>query len=94
MLKGGAMAVKYQLKAILVTEDGENFLCIRQLYVNDLCTGQLIEGKIYQGKKFKLMEETKRKNPIPQMTEYRHIKKIVFFRFRMTFIIRDRIYVC
>lgn len=48
------MTIKHQLKAILITEDGENFLCIRQFYVNDLRTGQLIDGKIYQGRKFKL----------------------------------------
>jgi hypothetical protein len=53
------MTIKHQLKAILITEDGENFLCIRQFYVNDLRTGQLIDGKIYQGRKFKLMEESK-----------------------------------
>jgi len=51
------MSVKHQLKAILITEDGENFLCIRQLYVNDLCTGNLLDGKIYQGRKFKLVKE-------------------------------------
>lgn len=53
------MTTKHQLKAILITEDGENFLCIRQFYVNDLCTGVLLDGKIYQGRKFKLMEENK-----------------------------------
>jgi hypothetical protein len=52
------MREKYQFKAVFVTEDGENFLCIRQLYLNDLYTGKLIDGKIYQGRKFKLMEET------------------------------------
>ena len=51
------MSVKHQLKAILITEDGENFLCIRQLYVNDLCTGNLLDGKIYQARKFKLVKE-------------------------------------
>ncbi len=51
------MQTKHQIKAIFITEDGENFLCIRQLYVNDLCTGKLLDGKIYQGRKFKLVKE-------------------------------------
>lgn len=51
------MQNKHQIKAIFITEDGENFLCIRQFYVNDLCTGKLLDGKIYQGRKFKLVKE-------------------------------------
>jgi len=51
------MAKKYQLKAVFITEDGENFLCIRQLYLNDLCTGKLLDGKHYQGRRFKLIYE-------------------------------------
>lgn len=51
------MQTKHQIKGIFITEDGENFLCIRQLYVNDLCTGKLLDGKIYQGRKFKLVKE-------------------------------------
>ena len=62
------MADKHQLKAVLITEDGENFLCIRQLYVNDLCTGQLLDGKIYQGRRFKLMEKTKNDQPLDSRT--------------------------
>jgi len=52
------VTVKHKLKAILITEDGENFLCIRQLYANDLCTGVLLNEKIYQGRRFKLVEES------------------------------------
>jgi hypothetical protein len=48
---------KYQLKAILITEDGENFLCIREFYVNDLMSGQLLDGKYYQGRNFHLIQE-------------------------------------
>jgi hypothetical protein len=51
------MSKKYQLKAVFITEDGENFLCIRQLYLNDLYTGKLLDGKHYQGRRFKLIEE-------------------------------------
>jgi hypothetical protein len=49
---------KHKLKGIFITEDGENFLCIRQLYANDLCTGVLLNEKIYQGRRFKLLEES------------------------------------
>jgi hypothetical protein len=52
------MDTKHQAKLILITEDGVTFLCIRQLYANDLRTGQLLDGKIYQGRKFKLIGET------------------------------------
>ena len=51
------MPSRHQLKAIFVTEDGENFLCLRQFYVNDLRTGQLLDGKLYQGCKFRLQKE-------------------------------------
>jgi len=44
------MDTKHQAKLILITEDGATFLCIRQLYANDLRTGQLLDGKIYQGR--------------------------------------------
>ena len=51
------MSIKHQVKAILVTEDGEHFLCLRELYVNDLKTGNLLDGKTYQGRTFKLIKE-------------------------------------
>jgi hypothetical protein len=51
------MQTKHQLNGIFITEDGENFLCIRQLYVNGLRTGNLLDGKIYQGRNFKLVKE-------------------------------------
>jgi hypothetical protein len=51
------MPTKLQTKLILVTEDGVNFLCIRQLYASDLYTGDFIDGKLYQGKRFKLISE-------------------------------------
>lgn len=51
------MSIKHQLKAILVTEDGVNFLLLRELYVNDLRTGELLNGKTYQGRTFTLQEE-------------------------------------
>jgi hypothetical protein len=51
------MNEKFQLKAVFITEDGENFLCIRQLYLTDLCTGNFLDGKRYQGRRFKLTGE-------------------------------------
>jgi len=56
------MANKFQLKAIFITEDEENFLCIRQLYLNDLYTGTLLDGKRYQGRRFKLIPEEEKIN--------------------------------
>ena len=55
------MPDKYQLKATFITEDGENFLCIRQFYCNDLRTGNLLDGKQYQGRRFKLIPEEEEK---------------------------------
>jgi len=51
------MTTKHQMKAILVTEDGVNFLVLRELYVNDLRTGKLLDGKHYQGRTFRLVKE-------------------------------------
>jgi len=51
------MSIRRQMKVMLVTQDNENFLCIREFYVNDLQTGQLLEGKNYQGRTFKLVKE-------------------------------------
>jgi hypothetical protein len=51
------MSIKHQLKAILVTEDGVNFLLLRELYVNDLRTGKLLDGKHYQGGTLRLVKE-------------------------------------
>ena len=52
------MNTKLKLKGIFITEDGENFLCVRQIYLNELRTGQLLDEKIYQGRRFKLLEES------------------------------------
>ena len=51
------MSIRRQMKLMLVTQDNENFLCIREFYVNDLQTGKLLEGKNYQGRTFKLVKE-------------------------------------
>lgn len=45
-----------RLKASFISEDGKTFLCIRQFYLNDLSTGELINGQTLQGKKFRLIE--------------------------------------
>lgn len=49
---------KHKLKAVFITEDGQSFLCVRQIYANDLRTGQFLDEKIYQGRRFKLVEES------------------------------------
>jgi hypothetical protein len=46
---------KLNFKGLFITEDGETFLCIRQFYVSDLATGEMLDGKHFQGKKFKLL---------------------------------------
>ena len=51
------MSIKHQMKAILVTEDGANFLVLRELYVKDLRTGKLLDGKHYQGRTLSLVKE-------------------------------------
>lgn len=51
------MSIRRQMKVMLVTQDDENFLCIREFYCNDLQTGQLLDGKNYQGRTFKLVKD-------------------------------------
>ena len=51
------MSIRRQIKAILVTQDGETFLVLREFYVNDLNTGQLLDSKTYQGRTFRLVKE-------------------------------------
>ena len=51
------MSIRRQMKVMLVTQDNENFLCIREFYCNDLQTGTLLDGKNYQGKTFKLVKD-------------------------------------
>jgi len=63
------MSIKHQLKAILVTEDGVNFLLLRELYVNDLRTGKLLDGKYYQGRTFILQEENDEREQLLQEKE-------------------------
>ena len=53
---------KHKLKAVFITEDGKSFLCVRQLYANDLRTGQFLDEKIYQGRRFRLEEEPNEQN--------------------------------
>ncbi len=50
---------KLNFKGLFITEDGETFLCIRQFYVSNLETGEMLNGKHFQGKKFKLIGELK-----------------------------------
>ena len=51
---------KLNFKGLFITEDGgETFLCIRQFFVSDLETGEMLNGKHFQGKKFKLIGDEK-----------------------------------
>jgi hypothetical protein len=50
-----------QVKCILVSSDGINFLVTRELYSMVLSTGDLINGKTFQGKKFTLQTTEKEK---------------------------------
>ena len=50
---------KLNFKGLFITEDGEIFLCIRQFYVSNLETGEMLNGKHFQGKKFKMIGEDK-----------------------------------
>jgi hypothetical protein len=49
-------AKSMKLKALLITEDGENWLLIRQYYVTDLRTSVFLDA-FFQGAKFKLIME-------------------------------------
>ena len=60
------MNTKLKLKGIFITEDGENFLCVRQIYLNELRTGRLLDEKMYQGRRFKLIEESNERPPHSQ----------------------------
>ncbi len=44
-------------KLLLLSEDGETFLCIRQFFANSLRTGRYLDNKNYQGLRFKLIKE-------------------------------------
>lgn len=46
-----------KLKALFISEDEESFLCIRQYYANSLRTGQFLDKKNFQGRRFKLIQE-------------------------------------
>ncbi len=46
-----------KLKVLLISEDGETFLCLRQYYANSIRTGQFLDDVNIQGRKFKLIQE-------------------------------------
>ena len=51
---------KLNFKGLFITEDGgETFLWTREFFVSDLETGKMLDGKRFQGKKFKLIGEEK-----------------------------------
>lgn len=45
-----------KLKALLITEDGENWLCVRQYYATDLRTNAFLDVFL-QGARFKIIKE-------------------------------------
>jgi len=63
------MPIRRQMKAILVTQDGETFLVLREFYTNDLSTGQLLDGKTYQGRTFRLIKEKDNEKQLLQEKE-------------------------
>lgn len=46
-----------KLKVLLISEDEETFLCLRQYYANSIRTGQFLDDTNLQGRKFKLIQE-------------------------------------
>jgi len=44
-----------KLKALLISKDGINWLCVRQFYVSDLKTNEFLSNIYYQGESFKLV---------------------------------------
>jgi len=48
---------KFTAKVLLYTEDGINFMCINQFYIQDLIGGHKVDGAPLQGKRFRLVEE-------------------------------------
>jgi hypothetical protein len=57
-----------KLKALLITEDGENWLCIRQYYVTDLRTNAFLDA-FFQGARFKIIKENTNESTTTQPRE-------------------------
>lgn len=49
---------KFTAKVLLYTDDGINFMCINQFYIQDLMKGCKVDGAPLQGKRFRLVEES------------------------------------
>jgi hypothetical protein len=59
-MNGQRKIEKLNFKGLFISEDGgETFLCIRQFFVSDLETGEMLNGKHFQGKKFKMIKGEK-----------------------------------
>ncbi len=58
-----------QVKCILVSSDGVNFLVTRELYSMVLSTGNLIDGKTFQGRKFTLQKTEEEKELLIEKKE-------------------------
>jgi hypothetical protein len=57
-----------KLKAILITEDGENWLCVRQYYATDLRTNAFLDA-FFQGARFKIIKENTNESTTTQPRE-------------------------
>jgi hypothetical protein len=53
--------MKLKLKCLLLTEDGKNWICIRQYYATDLKTNEFLEQS-FQGMRLKTVDEMEEKN--------------------------------
>jgi len=48
---------KFTAKLLLYTDDGRNFVCVNQFYIQDLEKACNVDGAPLQGKRFRLVEE-------------------------------------
>lgn len=48
---------KFTAKLLLFTEDGKNFICVNQYYIQNLERDEKVDGSPLQGKRFRLIEE-------------------------------------
>ena len=53
-----------KLKCVLLSEDGENWLVIRQFYASDLATNEFLDEQ-FQGMKLKIIDKLEEKNDKP-----------------------------
>ncbi|NIM58988.1 MAG: hypothetical protein GTO16_08615 [Candidatus Aminicenantes bacterium] len=49
---------KFTAKVLLYTDDGINFVCVNQFYIQNLEEGCMVDGAPLQGKRFRLVKES------------------------------------